>query len=798
MPDYSEGNLVLNVFNSPMTRATVDPGTDYERQLNRLDCFFYVKDKTNEPCVYYQKVEINDIGSAKVSFFVDDITLRRIFPSGALCDIFVIANHPGSPEFEAEAPNTTIEELGKYLLDMTKKEYDAVDKPFVMVGSGRVQKGKNSNATATIALERVASKVTMTVKIPKSIEVDKGIEKVTMLPVLKDNDGDEPLKTSFRYGTNKGYLSGASYPDDDANYIWTEKIPYTHSEALSTDEYYAFTCDVPFYTYARAWEKGADNAAYVTFEIPWGEDVNEDGVIDNNYKTYYYQILVNGKGRNFEPNAWYDMTVKVGILGSTIETEPRLLEDMTYYILDWTTEPESDHMGGGDRFENVEIENYTYLVVQNSRLEIDNTSTGTIEFDASHNVEIAISKKARPVEGIPGLTTGNDVGAFYIDCSGDNPVVGKLEITEDKNFKIDNTNGKLTFTHEITQDSKIYSPVYVYATIWLELDGVKGMSDDEKVFSHDIVIVQYPAMFIEPELSNPYSIYVNNVQHNDQNTEYRITAGGTTHTLGRSPGVSGSWGTKNSYMYTITVSSFTAGNTFKAHDGNTYPYIIGDPRQRISDLELDGDGISNVASNWVSSNAVHVDDNGNVVKDENGEIQYTQRTLQYYYPTSSEGNSFQIVSPKFKIVSFHSSGWGYITAHGAKMRCATFQEDGYPAGRWRLPTEAEIMYVIDLQKAGVVKGIFYSEGSSSAYFCATENGNTSRYKMSAASGSNTWTSATTGSVRCVYDEWFWGSDREAKENPNYNENANYGNGLDNNSSHANNEYLFTWGDKKIW
>ena len=108
------------------------------------------------------------------------------------------------------------------------------------------------------------------------------------------------------------------------------------------------------------------------------------------------------------------------------------------------------------------------------------------------------------------------------------------------------------------------------------------------------------------------------------------------------------------------------------------------------------------------------------------------------------------------------------------------------------------MYVIDLQKAGVVKGIFYSEGSSSAYFCATENGNTSRYKMSAASGSNTWTSATTGSVRCVYDEWFWGSDREAKENPNYNENANYGNGLDNNSSHANNEYLFTWGDKKIW
>ena len=49
--------------------------------------------------------------------------------------------------------------------------------------------------------------------------------------------------------------------------------------------------------------------------------------------------------------------------------------------------------------------------------------------------------------------------------------------------------------------------------------------------------------------------------------------------------------------------------------------------------------------------------------------------------------------------------------------------------------------------------------------------------------------------------WYWGGDREARENPNYNENASYtidGNTVDNNANHANNEYLFTWGDKKIW
>ncbi len=59
--------------------------------------------------------------------------------------------------------------LGEYVLDMNKGEYDVVGKPFIMTGGGKVQKGRNSNATADIALTRVASKVTMKVKVPKSI-----------------------------------------------------------------------------------------------------------------------------------------------------------------------------------------------------------------------------------------------------------------------------------------------------------------------------------------------------------------------------------------------------------------------------------------------------------------------------------------------------------------------------------------------------------------------------------------------------------------------------------------------------
>jgi hypothetical protein len=50
------------------------------------------------------------------------------------------------------------------------------------------------------------------------------------------------------------------------------------------------------------------------------------------------------------------------------------------------------------------------------------------------------------------------------------------------------------------------------------------------------------------------------------------------------------------------------------------------------------------------------------------------------------------------------------------------------------------------------------------------------------------------SVRCVYDEWYWGSEREAIKNPN----PTWKNNDIKNVEHVGDEYLFTWGDKQIW
>lgn len=746
MPDYGEDYIVLNVLNGPMTMAEGD--TDYERQLNRLDCFFYVKDKTNEPCVYYHKAEVNDLGSATIPFYVNDLVLKEIFPSGSLCDVFVIANIPGDPTFEAKGEGTTMEALGKYVLDMTAGEYDGIGKPFVMTGSARVQKGKNSSATADIALKRVASKVTMKVKVPKSITVknsDGG--EVTKYPVLVDSEGNVPLKTSFHYGANKGYLSGASLDDsDNNNFIRTDKISYKKSG--ETDDHYVFICDMPFYTYARSWDKGSSTAAYVTFEMPWGEDSDHDGVMDNDYKTYYYQILVNGKERNFVPNTHYDMTVTVGVLGSTVESLPAELDVWSYRILPWTEETANGEHGSGDRDEDVEIQKFNYLEVPQTYIEMDNVPEVAIRYNASHKIGVKWDEtKGKSVEGLPVTT---DMHAFHINNGSGTPDDVEIQDIDLSNNFTDNGKGWLTFNYTLSDG--IYSPAYVFITIWLDVDG-DGVHDTDEILTENVKIVIYPAIFILGDNSATRSIFVNGNYGQGTNAAYLTIDG---ERVGKAVGQDNS-----TYMHIISISAFNTNNyTFVYKDNQQKEYIIGDPRVRTSDKLVGNDESNNPtvakqnAPGWIKATDV----NGNV------------RYLEHYYPTSTD---YQVIAPKFRIAS-KLGGYSESSPKGAALRCASYQEHGFPAGRWRLPTTAEILYIVKLQSIDKIQELFHG---GNTYFSATDRirVNDNNYEWNTGTGN--------ASVRCVYDDWYWGSEREAIENTSLNQ---YGG------------YQFTWGDEKIY
>jgi hypothetical protein len=227
------------------------------------------------------------------------------------------------------------------------------------------------------------------------------------------------------------------------------------------------------------------------------------------------------------------------------------------------------------------------------------------------------------------------------------------------------------------------------------------------------------------------------------------------YSLGASTGVKNFEGnneTTNNSMYVINVSSLASSDLFYGPPLNSdgyleftdgfnnatvpYNYVIGDPRQRTSDLALDG---SNTARSWAEAPALYGT---------------TPRQLQYYYPTESHGKALQVIAPSYRIVSFNNASGKHCTPESAAMRCASLQEDGFPAGRWRLPTVAEVQFIINLQMLSVIEDIFLS--GSSYYATASYASNGELVTLRENNNKIEWNSRGGSiSVRCVYDEWYW-------------------------------------------
>ena len=105
-------------------------------------------------------------------------------------------------------------------------------------------------------------------------------------------------------------------------------------------------------------------------------------------------------------------------------------------------------------------------------------------------------------------------------------------------------------------------------------------------------------------------------------------------------------------------------------------------------------------------------------------------------------------------ISSKLGGYSAGDREGVAMRCASYQEDGYPAGRWRLPTKAEFEFIFSQVNRGNLATLY--EGGR-AYWCAHGIGtpitNTGEVDLDYV---NKYTNGA--SVRCVYDDWYWGSE----------------------------------------
>ena len=187
-------------------------------------------------------------------------------------------------------------------------------------------------------------------------------------------------------------------------------------------------------------------------------------------------------------------------------------------------------------------------------------------------------------------------------------------------------------------------------------------------------------------------------------------------------------------MYQINVTVLPADQTESS-------FVIGDPRSKKNTIyKPNGEAYS--AAPYLKPDKTLSDDT---------------RSLETYYPTDESSRTINMIAPSYRISTKLSGTYRNtkISKQQAEWRCAAFQENGFPAGRWRLPTMAEISFSAQLSANGVFTSQF-----SNLYWSANGVVNVNEKE-------GTVTPEPTkneGFVRCVYDSWYWGDDRVLDEN----------------------------------
>lgn len=134
------------------------------------------------------------------------------------------------------------------------------------------------------------------------------------------------------------------------------------------------------------------------------------------------------------------------------------------------------------------------------------------------------------------------------------------------------------------------------------------------------------------------------------------------------------------------------------------------------------------------------------------------RSLQFYYPTDESSLKENFIAPTFRI----ASSFGRTTVNGRaemRRRCASYQEAGRPAGRWRVPTKAEIRYIAQLSADGKIPILFGSTIDRDAwgYYWSAQGGVQANAKGEVidSDGDANYIDKGIMATRCVYDEWYW-------------------------------------------
>ncbi len=586
---------------------------------------------------------------------------------------------------------------------------------------------------------------------------------------------------------------------------------------------------VPMYSYPTLdWKNTPANETHMTLVLPW-KKLNDDGTVDKVTNTYYQiPIAVNPTDPTYQlkHNRYYRMEVTVGIIGS-FELEDKVdLYPSTYIVLDWSTMNDdtfhsesnvnmsqtsylavathrdtlNNVVSHGVEYasshpvtvtvEKIEYLNYKNKIVRMARITPDqpdriyyytqNATTGEWNvyqsYETSTGVYASYVANATTNEGYITLTHTIPASQYtpvnvYVNVS--NGVVNDEEIifTQYPPISIEgNLSSGVVFVNGTGNGSSV-SNVYTEDGQWIgsinnrtEAAGLNMTGNNTNPMLYSIKISSFSTdeyVLGDPRVSSPdnnlsnsspawsghVSIYYNEAEaasHGSYYTEsgtfyYSYAEYNANRTLiSREDPTTTSTNPNNS----ISWSNYTSEANSYGPDANGYCWW------------RTGNG------SWRNPYVYH-----KVRYYFTGTRYIVSQGLTNYYPTDPNGTS-SMIAPEILIASsYGKTSYSNMTLERAAMRCALYQEDGYPAGRWRLPTFSEVKFIMELSTNNTIPTLFQMDKPDYVgYWCANGKVVADRNGKILLETPGNYTDNGNTAPRCVYDLWYWGPEHDTYAN----------------------------------
>ncbi|MBQ9548073.1 MAG: hypothetical protein IJV01_02805 [Bacteroidales bacterium] len=770
--------IVLNLrCANPQRRAGTDGIRDGENDWNEnlistLDLFFYPEDGTGNNCVLHKRFTPNESdGDATVTTYTTDE-----FVSGTLVPtsrnsfwVYAIANYPGTiVADESDLSGTSVAALKTLALDgnfaaVHDAQHPHLQPSFVMDGLAQVTGVEKENrlvAKGSVNLKRVASKISVQLRIANQVEVPKTREVNEV--IINYTERWEPMLSGLQLYIENGVRNTtlAAKPVDNPVYFsYTNNRMYFTQSTDPDEADFPFVTD-PTYVYPQRWEYASKDSP--TMEptlkliLPWRRLEDAENHVTATQKQFYYKIIIPDDPRetvtdttylrNFVRNNWYRFKMNVAMLGSETD-EAAVVMNGTYYVVDWQDKDVviKEATIGAARFLSMEPKEYVMnnvpdldMVYTSSHPVAVNTTKGGTTMDiTARRAYYGSSNAGTSYAGGTIRTAGADdpdyeSGQKYIEYSA-----AQRKALNNGNEWVIVDGEYVRFYHELNNDLSAGSNLDTSPYI-IHFNLYHADHHEDAVYKQSIKITQYPAIYITNEKSNGV-VFVNNTQYSGSGTAVAVSdnSNNVIGAIVRPSDVNGSGNNNNQYQYTVHITVLPADAA----------YVIGDPRTDGSTAEVTTLTGLNTSAN--------------------------------YRPTAEDTHEY--IAPALKIASSYGKTYAQWYSN-AQTRCAAYQENGYPAGRWRLPTNAEIEYLITLSEQGIIPTLFDPGPSSNtaySYYWAggydayggslfvnmegkTERSNSSTqyyYFTQRIDGTNYSTHNVY--TRCVYDVWYWGEEQDS-------------------------------------